>query len=102
MVGVLRRIYPATILFIVAILAYGLLIPQMGFYWDDFPISWIRYQLGPEALTEYFSTNRPVWGALYQITTRIFPQVMGFLSLWSLLRCSFFLPFFDSLHATGN
>jgi hypothetical protein len=99
MVGVLRRIYPATILFIVAILAYGLLIPQMGFYWDDFPISWIRYQLGPEALTEYFSTNRPVWGALYQITTRIFPQVpiywqafalvwrwLGAVTVWGIMR----------------
>jgi hypothetical protein len=59
----------------IAILAYGLLIPQMGFYWDDLPISWIRYQLGPEALTQYFSMNRPVWGMLYQLTTRIISQV---------------------------
>jgi hypothetical protein len=71
----------------------------MGFYWDDFPISWIRYQLGPEALTEYFSTNRPVWGALYQITTRIFPQVpiywqafalvwrwLGAVTVWGIMR----------------
>lgn len=60
---------------IVAILAYGLLLPQLGFYWDDLPMSWIRYQLGPEAMAQYFSTNRPVWGLLYQITTRLFPQV---------------------------
>ena len=36
-------------------------------------MSWIRYQLGFEAMTKYFSTNRPVWALLYQITTRIFP-----------------------------
>ncbi len=63
------------LLLTVAILAYGLLIPQMGFYWDELPMSWIRYELGPAALTRYFSTNRPVWGLLYQLTTRLLPQV---------------------------
>jgi len=66
---------PPMVLAIVAFLAYGLLLPQLGFYWDDLPMSWIRYQLGPEAMAKYFSTNRPVWGLLYQVTTRIFPQV---------------------------
>lgn len=37
-------------------------------------MSWIRYQLGADAMTQYFSTNRPVWALLYQITTRIFPH----------------------------
>ena len=46
-----------------------------GFYWDDLPMSWIRYELGPEAMRVYFSTSRPVWGAVYQITTRLLPQV---------------------------
>ena len=66
---------PPLVLAIVAILAYGLLLPQLGFYWDDLPMSWIRYQLGTEAMARYFSTNRPVWGLLYQLTTRLFPQV---------------------------
>jgi hypothetical protein len=66
---------PPLVLAIAAALAYGLLLPQLGFYWDDLPISWIRYQLGPEAMARYFSTNRPVWGLLYQLTTRLFPQV---------------------------
>jgi len=66
---------PPLVLGFVAVVAYGLLLPQLGFYWDDFPMSWIRYQLGPEAMTRYFSNNRPVWGWLYQLTTRILPQV---------------------------
>ncbi|MCC6259443.1 MAG: hypothetical protein IT311_01170, partial [Anaerolineales bacterium] len=70
----MKKFHPAFTLFITAILAYALLLPQLGFYWDDLPMSWIRYQLGFEALTKYFSTNRPVWALLYQITTRIFPQ----------------------------
>ncbi len=70
----MKRYLPHVILLLVAVLAYGLLIPQLGFYWDDLPISWIRYQLGSEALTQYFSTNRPVWGILYQITTSVLPH----------------------------
>jgi hypothetical protein len=70
----MKRVHPALTLLVAAILAYGLLIPQLGFYWDDLPMSWIRYQLGADAMTRYFSTNRPVWALLYQITTHILPQ----------------------------
>ncbi len=66
---------PPAVLAILGVLAYGLLIPKLGFYWDELPISWIRYELGPAALTRYFSTNRPIWGLLYQLTTRLLPQV---------------------------
>jgi len=76
---------PPLVLAIVAILAYGLLIPQLGFYWDGLAMSWIRYQLGPEAMARYFSTNRPVWGLLYQLTTRLFPQDPGDWQIFALL-----------------
>jgi hypothetical protein len=66
---------PLFLLGLVAVLAYGLLITRTGFYWDDLPMSWIRYELGPRAMSEYFSTNRPVWGWLFQVTTRLLPQV---------------------------
>lgn len=95
----MKRIHPAFTTLIIAVLAYGLLIPQLGFYWDDLPMSWIRYQLGSEAMTRYFSTNRPVWGLLYQVTTRILPQIpiywqifalfwrwLGALTLWAIVR----------------
>jgi hypothetical protein len=81
----LKRLHPALILLVVAILAYGLLIPQLGFYWDDMPMSWIRYELGPEAMTRYFSTNRPVWGLLYQLTTRLLPQVPVYWQIFALV-----------------
>ncbi|MBK9207927.1 MAG: hypothetical protein IPL71_06370 [Anaerolineales bacterium] len=71
----MKKIHPSITLLFAAILAYGLLIPQLGFYWDDLPMSWIRYQLGVEAMTKYFSTNRPIWALLYQVTTRILPHV---------------------------
>jgi hypothetical protein len=81
----MKRLHPALVLLLVAVIAYGLLAPQLGFYWDDLPMSWIRYELGPEAMTQYFSTNRPVWGLLYQVTTRLIPQVPVYWQIFALL-----------------
>ncbi len=95
----MKRLHPSLTLLIVSILAYGLLIPQLGFYWDDLPMSWIRYQLGADAMARYFSTNRPIWALLYQVTTHILPhepvywQVfalfwrwLGAVTLWAIVQ----------------
>jgi len=79
---------PPLILAAVATLAYGILAPQLGFYWDDLPISWMRYELGQEAMTRYFSTNRPAWGVWYGFLTRFIPhqplpwQILAFFWRW--------------------
>ncbi|MBT7782429.1 MAG: hypothetical protein HN741_05885, partial [Anaerolineae bacterium] len=65
---------PPLILAGIAVLAYGILAPQLGFYWDDLPMSWIRYELGQEAFTQYFSTNRPAWGVWYGLLTKFIPH----------------------------
>jgi hypothetical protein len=56
------------VLFVVAVLAYGLFFWERGFYWDEAPWTWIYYELGPAALTKMFSTSRPFWGMIYQVT----------------------------------
>ncbi len=56
------------VLFVVAMLAYGLFFWERGFYWDEAPWTWIYYELGPAALTKTFSTSRPFWGMIYQVT----------------------------------
>src|SRR5512146_2470081 len=73
----LRRIVPlhfrpATVplfLLFLCLPAYGPLIPRLGFYWDDFPMNWIATTMGGAGLARYFSTNRPVWGLIYEVTT---------------------------------
>ena len=80
-----KILHPVLALLLVAVIAYGILAPQLGFYWDDLPMSWIRYELGPEAMTRYFSTNRPVWGLLYQVTTRLIPQEPVYWQAFALL-----------------
>ncbi len=59
------------ILFLVCLASYLPGIHHMGFFWDDWPINWMAQNLGRQGLATYFSTNRPVWGLLYQLTTPI-------------------------------
>lgn len=55
-------------LLFIAALTYGLFFWQRGFYWDEFPWTWIYFRLEPEMLTQTFSTSRPFWGMIYQAT----------------------------------
>ncbi|MDP1545847.1 MAG: hypothetical protein Q8L87_07480 [Anaerolineales bacterium] len=55
-------------LLFVAALTYGLFFWQRGFYWDEFPWAWIYFRLGPDMLTRTFTTSRPFWGLIYQVT----------------------------------
>lgn len=59
------------VLFLVAAVTYGLFFWERGFYWDEAPWTWIYYRLGPAALTKTFSTSRPFWGMIYQLTMPI-------------------------------
>ncbi len=45
---------------IVALLAYGLFAFQHGYYWDDWPFSWARAQLGVKGIFDQISVNRPI------------------------------------------
>lgn len=64
--------YLPLVLFGVAIVGYGLLIPWMGFFWDDFPVAWIADRLGSPGLTRYFSDNRPLLSWLYRVSVTLF------------------------------
>lgn len=71
------------------ILAYGLLASSLGFYWDGWPFAWIAETFGHAGLARYFSTNRPVWAWLFQLTTPLFGtssfawQIFGLIARWA-------------------
>lgn len=52
--------------------AYGLLIPWLGFYWDDWPYTWFARTLGPQGLINALDGDRPFLAAIYIATTSIF------------------------------
>ncbi len=57
----------------VTVLAYGLLLPLTGFYWDDWPFAWIAKFLGPAEFIPAFLGFRPFLGPIFFITTSLIP-----------------------------
>ncbi|MHB8776942.1 MAG: hypothetical protein ACYC6R_04165 [Anaerolineales bacterium] len=87
------------VLLMLIVLAYGLLIPWMGFYWDDWPFAWFLKFFGPAEFIEMFRPFRPFLGPIFQLTTTLFGgdpftwQVIGLitrfllsLEVWFVLR----------------
>lgn len=62
---------PAITLLFATLLVYGFFIPFLGYYWDDLMLQWISASMGTTGLANYFSTNRPVWGLFYQLSTTL-------------------------------
>ena len=60
------------ILFLLILLAYGLLTPWMGFYWDDWPFAWFLRFFGSAEFIESFRPFRPFLGPIFQLTTTLF------------------------------
>lgn len=54
--------------------AYGLLIPWLGFYWDDWPFLWFSHTLGPSGLIDALAGDRPFLAAIYMVTTTLLGQ----------------------------
>ena len=76
----------ALLLFCIA--AYGLLIPGLGFYWDDWPMTWFGHVLGPLGYIGVLSSDRPFLGIIYTLTTSVLKlvpyqwQIFGLLTRW--------------------
>lgn len=80
-------LHPSLFLLALTLLAYAPFFWERGFYWDEAPWTWIYYRLGPAALTRTFSTSRPFWGMIYQVTLPLIgPQPWAWQILMILLR----------------
>jgi hypothetical protein len=58
---------------LVTVLAYGLLLPFTGFYWDDWPFAWAAKFLGPAQFIPSFAGFRPFLGPIFFATTSLIP-----------------------------
>lgn len=56
----------------VSLLAYGLLIPWLGYYWDDWVFAWTIKFLGPAEFIPSFIPFRPFLGPIFALTTSVF------------------------------
>jgi hypothetical protein len=70
------------------VLGYGLLIPGLGFYWDDWGLVWFYRTLGVGGLHGIWAVDRPLMDLLFRITAPILGdlpwkwQVFGLLTRW--------------------
>jgi len=84
---------------LLVLLAYGLLTPWLGFYWDDWAFAWILRFFGPTEFIEAFRPFRPFLGPIFTATTALFGehpfvwQIVGLVTrlllsieLWIVLR----------------
>lgn len=78
------RSIPA-ILFITTIIAYGLLLPKTGFYWDDWPFAWIAQFKGPAEFVPAFDGVRPFLGPIFLATTSLIPPVPLYWQIFALV-----------------
>ncbi len=70
---------------VVTIVAYGLLLPFTGFYWDDLPFAWIAKFLGPGEFLPAFAQVRPFLGPIFFVTTSLVPPVPLYWQIFALV-----------------
>ena len=81
------------------IAAFGLLIPQLGYYWDDWPLIFLSHTQGISGFVDFLAYDRPISAWMYILTmpvlgTRpivwhIFALLMRWLAVlafWQVLR----------------
>jgi len=70
---------------LVTIIAYGLLLPLTGFYWDDWPFAWIAKFLGPKEFIPAFAGVRPFLGPIFFVTTNLIPPIPIYWQIFALI-----------------
>ncbi|MEK6753788.1 MAG: hypothetical protein AABZ00_16140 [Chloroflexota bacterium] len=77
---------PPPLLFaVITVIAYGLLLPLTGFYWDDWPFAWIAKFLGPAEFNPAFAPFRPFLGPIFYFTTSLIPPVPLYWQIFALV-----------------
>ena len=56
-------------LLLLCLVSYGLLIPKLGYYWDDWPAIWFTKTFGSSSLLQALGIDRPQLAWLYYLTT---------------------------------
>ena len=84
-------------LLLITILAYGLLIPRLGYYQDDWYQIWFERAFGPGIFPQYYASERPFISWLYVLTTSILDDnptswhILALLARWVASLSTFWL-----------
>ena len=73
------------LIFLTTLITYGVSIPGLGYYHDDWYVLWSGQARGAESLIPLFSTDRPFMGVVYSVIYRFLgDSIMGW-HLYALL-----------------
>lgn len=70
------------------IVSFGVLIPSLGFYWDDWPMIWLGHLTGTSGYIDALAGDRPFLAGIYLLTTSILGStpiswhILALLSRW--------------------
>jgi hypothetical protein len=73
------------LIFLTTLITYGVSIPNLGYYHDDWFVLWSGQARGAESLMPLFSTDRPFMGVVYSIVYRILGDTILNWHLYALL-----------------
>jgi hypothetical protein len=89
--------FPLLIL-LVCFLAYGVFIPFLGFYWDDFPYMWFKHTTGILGVIKAIALDRPVLGVFYAIPMAVLGETPWMWQIFAIFcRWIFILSVFEFL-----
>jgi len=80
-----QKKYIPLIFALTTVVAYGLLVPFTGFYWDDWPFAWSARFLGPGDFIPSFAPFRPFLGPVFYFTTSLVPPVPLYWQIFALV-----------------
>ena len=63
------------------LLGFGLMIPWLGFYWDDWPAIWFLHFFGPSSFKEVFAIDRPLLSWLFRVVVSHWMSAQALMSL---------------------
>ncbi|MGB8982676.1 MAG: hypothetical protein WCC12_12435, partial [Anaerolineales bacterium] len=67
-----ERAIPFALLFIIVV-SFGLLIPWLGFYWDDWPVIYMTETEGAAGFWDFYQYDRPISAWTYSV----FAPILG-------------------------
>jgi hypothetical protein len=73
------------LIFLTTVITYGVSIPNLGYYHDDWFVLWSGEARGAESLMPLFSTDRPFMGVVYSVVYRFLEDTIINWHLYALL-----------------
>ena len=73
------------LIFLTVVITYGLSIPKLGYYYDDWYVLWSGSARGAASLIPLFSTDRPYMGVIYSFLYRLLGNQLILWQLYALL-----------------